>query len=125
MKIKMFLAVAAIAISGALATQASASNLTPTEVTIQAESGGNFFGYVHSSKSSCESNRKVTLYKLEGSSPDVHVDTKIGSDISQPNGPDSMWSTGTTGQRKGKFYAKVAKTSTCGGDLSPVVNAQK
>ncbi len=125
MKIKMFLAVTAIAISGALATQASAANLTPTEVTIQAQSGGDFFGYVHSSDQSCESGRKVTLFKLEGSSPDRNVDTKIGSDIAQPNGPDSMWSTGNTGQRKGKFYARVAKTSECGGDISDVVKAQK
>lgn len=122
--LKTLLAITAISLTGALATeQASAANLTPTEVTIQAESGGDFFGYVHSSNSSCESNRKVTLFKMVGSSPDKHVDQKIGSDIAQPNGPDGMWSTGNTGQRKGKFYARVGKTSLCGADISPVVKA--
>jgi hypothetical protein len=127
MRIKAFMAVAAVAISGAVATttEASAAQLTPTEVTIQAESGGDFFGYVHSSNSNCEANRKVTLFKMVGSSPDRSVDQKIGSDTSEPNGPDSMWSTGNTGQRKGKFYARVAKTSFCGADICPVVKAQK
>ena len=126
MRIKAFMAIAAVAVSGAvMSTEASAAQLTPTEVTIQAESGGDFFGYVTSSDSDCEAGRKVTLFKMLGTAPDRHVDQKIGSDIAQPNGPDSMWSTGNTGQRKGKFYARVGKTSTCGGDVSPVVKAQK
>jgi hypothetical protein len=126
MRIKAFIAVAAVAISGALATtEASASQLAPTEVTIQAESGGDFFGYVQSSDDNCESGRKVTLFRMLGSSPDRSVDQKIGSDTAEPNGPDSMWSTGNTGQRHGKFYARVAKTTYCQGDVSPVVKAQQ
>ena len=126
MRIKTFIAIAVVSLSGALATtEASASQLTPTEVTIQAESGGDFFGYVHSSDDNCESGRKVTLFRMLGSSPDRSVDQKIGSDTAEPNGPDSMWSTGNTGQRHGYFYAKVGKTSTCQGDTSPVVKAQK
>ena len=122
--LKTVLAVAAISLTGALATeQASAANLAPTEVTIQAESGGDFFGYVHSSNSSCDANRKVTLFKMVGSTPDRHVDKKVASDIAQPNGPDGMWATGNTGLRKGKFYARVGKTSLCGADISPVVKA--
>ena len=46
MRIKMLIAAAAITVSGVLATGASAANLTPTKVTIQAESGGDFFGFV-------------------------------------------------------------------------------
>ena len=122
--LKTLLAIAAISLTGALATeQASAANLTPTEVTIVANSGGEFYGYVKSSDDSCEAGRKVTLFKMTGKSPNPKVDQKIGFDTAQPNGPDSMWNTGNTGQRKGKFYAKVSKTSLCGGDISPMVKA--
>lgn len=126
MRIKMLLAAAAITVSGVLATGASAAGLTPTKVTIQAESGGDFFGFVKSSdKNQCANNRKVTLYKLSGDSPNPSADQKIGSDLAQANGDGYMWSTGNTGQRHGKFYARVKKTEFCAGDLSPVVKAQK
>lgn len=122
--LKALLAVAAIAVTGGMATsQAQAANLTPTEVSIIANSGGEFYGYVSSSDDDCEAGRKVTLLKMTGKSPNPKVDQKIGFDTAQPNGPDSMWNTGNTGQRKGKFYAKVSKTSLCGGDISPVVKA--
>lgn len=126
MRIKMLLAAAAITVSGVLATGASAAGLTPTKVTIQAESGGDFFGFVKSSdKNHCANNRKVTLYKLLGDSPKPSADQKIGSDLAEANGDGYMWSTGNTGQRHGKFYARVKKTEFCAGDLSPVVKAQK
>jgi hypothetical protein len=126
MRVKVLLAAAAITVSGVLATSALGSSLTPTTVTIQAESGGDFFGYVKSSdKNHCANNRKVTLYKLQGTSPDPSADQKIGSDLAQANGNGYMWSTGNTGERHGKFYARVKKTEFCAGDLSPVVQAQK
>ena len=127
MKIKMLIAVLAVSISGALATtQAEASGLTPTTVTIEAESGGDFFGTVQSSdEDNCANGRKVTLFRLLGSSPDRSVDQKIGMDTAQANGDGYMWSTGNTGQRHGKFYARVGKTPYCAGDVSEVVKAQK
>ncbi len=126
MRIKMLIAGAAITVSGVLATGASAANLTPTTVTIQAESGGDFFGFVKSSdKQQCAANRKVTLYRLLGTSPDPGADQKIGMDLAQANGDGYMWSTGNTGERHGKFYARVKKTDTCAGDISSVVKAQK
>ena len=67
----------------------------------------------------------MTLFSLLGSSPDRNVDQKIGMDTASANGDAYMWSTGNTGQRKGKFYARVAKTSLCGGDVSEIVKAQK
>ena len=126
MKIKTLLAVAAVSLSGALATGANAAERTPTTVTIQAQSGGDFFGYVQSAdEDNCANGRKVTLFRLLGSSPDRNVDQKIGMDTASANGDGYMWSTGNTGQRKGKFYARVAKTSLCGGDVSEIVKAQK
>ena len=126
MRIKMLIAAAAITVSGVLATGASAANLTPTKVTIQAESGGDFFGFVKSSdKNQCAANRKVTLYRLLGTSPNPGADQKTGMDLAQANGDGYMWSTGNTGERHGKFYARVRKTETCAGDISSVVKAQK
>jgi hypothetical protein len=126
MRIKMLLAAAAITVSGVLATGAAAANLTPTKVTIQAESGGDFFGFVKSSdKQQCAANRKVTLYRMLGDSPTPGADQKIGSDLAEANGDGYMWSTGNTGERHGKFYARVKKTDTCAGDISQVVKAQK
>ena len=126
MRLKMLIAAAAITVSGVLATGASAANLTPTKVTIQAESGGDFFGFVKSSdKNQCAANRKVTLYRLLGTSPNPGADQKIGMDLAQANGDGYMWSTGNTGERHGKFCARVKKTETCAGDISSVVKAQK
>jgi hypothetical protein len=125
MRVKMLIAAAAILITGVLATSAVGASLTPTKVTIQAESGGDFFGYVKSTdKNHCANNRKVILYKLQGDSPNPSADQKIGSDTAQANGDGYMWSTGNTGQRHGKFYARVKKTEFCAADLSPVVKAQ-
>ena len=122
--LKALLAVTAIALTGGMtASQAQAADLAPTEVSIIANSGGEFYGYVSSDDDNCEAGRKVTLFKMTGKSPNPKADQKVGSDIAQPNGPDSQWNTGNTGQRKGKFYAKVGKTSLCAGDISPVVKA--
>jgi hypothetical protein len=125
MRVKMLIATAAIAVTGILATTAAGASLTPTKVTIQAESGGDFFGYVKSSDpGTCASERKVILYRMLGDSPSPGDDQKIGSDLAEANGDRYMWSTGNTGQRHGKFYARVKRTTYCGGDLSPVVKAQ-
>jgi hypothetical protein len=121
MKTKMILATAAVAITGVIAPAAGAASKAPTEVTIKGQQG-DYYGYVHSSKSSCESNRTVNVFKLLGSQPDPSVDQKIGSDTAQPNGPDGMWSIGNSGYKHGKFYAQVKKTSECQGDLSPVIS---
>ena len=119
MKTRTLIATAAVALTGVLAGTAQAA--TPTEVTIKGENG-DYYGYVKSSDSDCESNRKVNVYKVLGSSPDRQNDQKIGSDIAQPNGPDGMWSIGNSGYKKGKFYAHAPKTSECKGDTSPVIS---
>ena len=65
MKIKTLMAVLAVSLSGALATGANAAERTPTTVTIEAQSGGEFFGYVESSdEDNCANGRKVTLFRL-------------------------------------------------------------
>jgi hypothetical protein len=121
MKTRILIATAAVAISGIAASGASAAGKAATEVTIKGQNG-DYYGYVKSSDSDCESDRKVNVYKMLGASPDRKNDLKIGSDIAQPNGPDGMWSIGNSGYKKGKFYAHVTKTTECQGDLSPVIS---
>ena len=118
MKTRTLIATAAVALTGVFASSAQAA--TPTEVTIKGQEG-EYYGYVKSSKQSCESDRKVNVFKMLGGSPSPSTDKKIGSDVSAPNGPDGMYNIGNSGFKKGKFYAQVKKTSQCGGDLSPVI----
>ena len=120
MKFKTLIATAAVAISGFAASSAIAAEKAPTEVTIKGTEG-DYYGYVKSPDSDCESDRKVNVYKMLGQSPDRQTDLKIGSDIAQPNGPDGMWSIGNSGYKKGKFYAHAPRTTECKGDLSPVI----
>ena len=121
MKIKMFAATALVAITGAFSTTtvAQADSPTPTKVTIKGNDGD--YGYVRSSDSDCESDRKVKVYEMLGSSPSPKTDNVIGTDTSAPNGPDGMWSIGNSGYKDGSFYAKVTKTDECGADLSKVI----
>jgi len=107
---------AAIAVSPALGAGG-----TSTKVTIKG-SDGNYYGYVKSSDSSCESNRTVKVYKMRGDSPSPKTDKEIGSDIAQPNGPDGMWNIGNSGYKHGDFYAKVKKSDGCASDISKVIS---
>ncbi len=121
-KIKLIAATALIALTGAVAASpAAAHGLTPTKVNIKGHEG-DYYGYVKSSDQQCELNRKVKVFKMLGSSPSPKTDQKIGTDIAQPNGPHSMWSIGNSGYKHGYFYAKVGKTSYCGGDTSKVIS---
>jgi hypothetical protein len=90
-----------------------------TRVSIEAQQGG-FFGYVHSKKQKCEAGRKVVLYKKKGDNP--RDDIKIGHDIAQPNGPDSMWSVNT--DKSGRFYAKASEIQGCHKAYSDTIHSQ-
>jgi hypothetical protein len=123
MRVKVFTTVAAMIVAGAFATGAAASaGKTPTEVTIRGENG-DFYGNVKSSDPSCADGRKVTVFKLKGSAPDPGVDRKIASDTASFSGGKYRWSVGNTGEKRGKFYARVVKTDYCTGDISPVINS--
>ena len=122
---KLIAAVLAVTVCGALtfAGIATASGAN-TKVTIQAQQGG-FFGFVHTKKSAsekCENGRKVILYKQNGSDQKPSQDTKIGTDIAQPNGPDSQWFVDTT--KSGKFYAKAPKKPGCATGSSDTIHSQ-
>ena len=122
MKLKTLIATVAVAVTGVFATTAVAAPLADTTVSIQGNNG-DYYGYVHSSdQNHCEGGRKVTVFKMLGSTPSPKTDQKIGDDVAQPNGPDAMWSIGNSGYKHGKFYARARATSYCQGDLSPVIS---
>jgi len=110
-------ATALLAFGGTAAARSDA----PTTVTIKKQSDG-FFGTVSSTRANkCANNRKVSVYKETGGSPDPSADQKIGTDIAQPNGDGYMWSTGNTGNQKGSFYAYAKHISGCQAGISKVV----
>lgn len=122
MRRKLFATVAVAALATAMALAAIALAGTATKVTIEAQQGG-FFGFVHSSKQDpCELNRKVKLYKQTGSVQKPHADTLIGTDIAQPNGPDSQWSINTG--KSGKFYARTPAKGICDAGASKTIHSQ-
>ncbi len=110
-----------LAVCALMALPAFASAASTTRLTIEAEQGG-FFGLVKSINRSCESGRKVTVYKQKGRTHNLRADTKIRADIAQPNGPHSMWSIRTA--KTGKFYAHVNGTSRCTSAYSKTVNSE-
>jgi len=126
MKPKLFTTVAVAVLCGAVALSitgvAGARSDAATKVTINKESDG-FFGYVKSDKPNrCANNRKVTVYKLKGASPDPGSDKYIGSDIAQANNNGYQWNTGNTGNTShGSYYAHAKKIPGCLAGTSKVV----
>jgi hypothetical protein len=121
---KIRTAIAALAISVtafAGVASAQAGGKADTKVSIKGDNG-DYYGYVKSSDNDCELNRTVKVFKMLGDSPSPKTDLKIGTDVAQPNGPDSMWSIGNSGYKSGDFYAKVGKTSLCKGATSKVIS---
>src|SRR4051794_19918752 len=84
---------------------ADAASAAKTSISIQGQEGG-FFGQVSSSKESCANGRKVVLYRVKGKKQ-----TKVGTDIAQPNGDGFMWSINVS--QSGRFVAKAAAKSGC------------
>jgi hypothetical protein len=109
MNAKKILAIAAVALTGALGIGATAlgAATAPTDVTITGDEG-DYHGKVTSPEKYCLKDRQVTVYKQVGSQPDRADDRKIGTDLTDNKG---QWSAGNTGYKKGKFYAYVKRAS--------------
>jgi hypothetical protein len=116
MKLKMILATAAIATVTVFSGTAQAS--TSSKVTIKG-TNGDYYGKVKSADSDCLANRTVVVYEQDGYTPDPHSDSKIGSDTTDYDG---SWSIGNSGFKHGTFYAKVKKSTYCGGSLSKSID---
>ena len=106
------LAVAAVA-SAMFAGPASAAK-TGIRLSIQTEQDG-VSGFVKSSKGSCHSGRKVTVYrKVSG------PDKKAGSDTATPNQDGSQYKVSLS--KAGKYYAVVKANRKCKGKTSKTVS---
>ena len=118
------LSAAAGACGPAAVAHATASSVrASTTVTIQTKNG-DFWGTLTSPRPKrCADQRKVWLYKQAGATQDPSVDQRIASDISSLSGGRYRWSTGTTGLRHGRFYARVVGTPFCKGDTSNTVRS--
>ncbi len=103
----------ALAASAALAGPVSAAK-TGATLSIQVEQDG-VSGFVKSSKGSCHSGRKVTIYrKVSG------PDKKAGSDTATPNQDGSQYKVSLS--RAGKYYALVKATKSCKAKKSRTVS---
>lgn len=101
----LLIAVAILAI-GIVPLSASAKGTTyETTVTIKGPDG-DFSGRVKSFNPQCETQRTVKVFKKrEGK------DKKIGTDTTPV--ANNSWSTGNSGYKKGKFYAKAPAVEVC------------
>jgi hypothetical protein len=119
---KFSTAIVVLALCGALAMVGIAMGATESKVTIQG-GGGEYFGYVKSTKQKCKSNRKVKLFKQLGSRPKPSQDKFINSDLAQPNNNGYQWNTGSTGVHHGKVYAHIGRIEGCTSDNSKTIQA--
>jgi hypothetical protein len=119
--LRIFAAIAAVSVL-ALVSVAPAADSVRTRVTIQG-GGGEYFGYVKSSKRKCKSDRKVKLFKQRGDKPHPRTDKFINSDFAQPNNDGYQWNTGSTGVHNGKVYARAPRIEGCKPDNSKTIQA--
>lgn len=105
-------AISTVALTG-MAQTGTASAPARTKVTIQGQNG-DFSGTVKSSKlHRCADQREITVYKQKGSHQHPSHDQRIGSDLSELHGNKGVWSTGNSGYKSGKFYARAAAKPGC------------
>ncbi len=91
----------------------------PVTVTITAE-GTDMSGVVKSPRGAlCAADRTVKVFKLVHGEPHL-----FASDTTDLQGSQYAWSTGNTGTA-GRFFAKVAATPDCKGDVSPTIRVRR
>ena len=91
----------------------------PVTVTITAE-GTDMSGVVKSTRPAvCAADRTVKVFKLVHGTPHL-----FASDTTDLQGGQYAWSTGNTGT-EGRFFAKVAATPGCKGDVSPTIRVRR
>jgi hypothetical protein len=119
------LAAVAVAVTGfASPGQASVQTVrAKTTVTIQTQNG-DFWGYLKSPRpAKCAQSRKVTVFKQLGAQQNPKTDQRVASDTASKSGTRYMWSTGNTGLRHGRYYARVTSTPFCKRDTSETVRS--
>ncbi|WP_182525502.1 hypothetical protein [Nocardioides dongkuii] len=101
------------------ATSAAAPARAAVTVTITAE-GTDMSGVVKSPRPRrCAADRTVKVFKMVAGEPHLWV-----ADTTERQGRRYTWSTGNTGT-EGRFYARVARTQDCKGDVSPTIRVRR
>jgi hypothetical protein len=112
MRFKLLL-LTAVCATVALSAVAQAATRASTTVTIKGKNG-DFHGTVDSPKlHKCADGRTITVFRQKGAQQDPANDAKIGSDTSELHGDHGEWSTGNSGFKSGRFYARARRTSAC------------
>ena len=102
-----------------IAGVAMAGGKAKTTLTIK-YNGDGFQGKVKSKRARCVADRKVKIFKQQGSSQDPSSDQKIDVVTSDRDG---HWDTGNSGQAHGKFYAYSPRTTHCRRGFSETIKA--
>ena len=116
-------AISAVVLLASIATVAGARDAAETKVTITGDGNGEYHGKVKSSKRKCKANRKVKLYKQQGSEQRPRNDNLISSDTTSHTSDGWEWNTGNTGVRSGKVYARAGRIEGCKADNSKTIQA--
>src|SRR4051812_40467747 len=96
------IAVVVSAVALVIAGGVTARNHTLGSVSIYSGQDGGFHGSVQSVKESCDSGRRVHVFKLLGGDYDLERDRPMGSDTS---GHAGRWSIEHSAFKHGNFYA--------------------
>lgn len=121
MRPKLLVTVVAVAACGAVVMTgiAGAGERAKTRVTIHGN--GEVFGKVKSPRlHKCADNRKVKVYKQEGSEQNPRSEEVVASDTSELDGNHADWSIGNPGL-DGKYYARAGKKPKCKADASKTI----
>jgi hypothetical protein len=116
MKHRMLASAVALALCAGVGFAAPATgsdHKAKTTVTIQGPNG-DFSGTVSSPKPRlCAKNRKVVVFKQKGATQAPKTDKRIGSDTASKVGTQFQWSTGNSGYKSGRFYARAGANANC------------
>ena len=121
MRSKLFLA-AAVAACGTVALTgiAVAGEAAKTRVTLHID--GEVYGKVKSPRvNRCADNRKVKVYRRQGSEQNPRTEEVVGSDTSERVGDHGEWSIGNAGLSSGKYYARAGRKPGCKKDASRTI----
>jgi hypothetical protein len=121
MRSKLFLAVAVAACGAVVLTSiATAGEAARTRVTIRADA--EVHGKVKSPRvNKCADNRKVKVYRQQGSEQNPRTEEVVGSDTSERVGDHGEWNIGNAGLSSGKYYARAGKKPGCKKDASKTI----
>jgi hypothetical protein len=99
--------ISVLALAGAIAMTGVAEAAPKSRLTLKGPTG-DFHGTIKAKKRRCVNDRAVHLYMLTDAGPQ-----EIGSDTSELNSAKTrgLWSTGGSGHKDGRFFARADGTA--------------